>query len=87
MADETPDSSRSSHDAQRDQAAAESPGPKIGDLLWIGTACAISVVGAGAIGWELDNVFGTAPWLVLGGLAFGILCAVLLTWAQIRRFL
>jgi F0F1-type ATP synthase assembly protein I len=59
----------------------------MGDFFWLGTACALSIIGAGAIGWGLDSWLGTQPWLVLGGLAFGVLCAVLLSWAQIRKFL
>ena len=61
--------------------------PTFGDLFWIGTACAISVVGAGAIGYGLDAVLGTTPWLTLAGLAFGIVSAVLLVVAQMRKFL
>ncbi|MGO9457994.1 MAG: AtpZ/AtpI family protein [Acidimicrobiales bacterium] len=61
--------------------------PSFGDLFWIGTACAISVVGAGAIGYGLDAVLGTTPWLTLAGLAFGIVSAVLLVVAQLRKFL
>ncbi len=87
MADDPPESDPKRQEGGPDQGPPEPSGPKIGDLLWIGTACAISVVGAGALGWALDNALGTQPWLVLAGLAFGILCAVLLTWAQIRRFL
>ncbi len=66
---------------------APKPSPSFGDLFWIGTACAISVVGAGAIGYGLDAVLGTTPWLTLAGLAFGIVSAVLLVVAQLRKFL
>jgi len=61
--------------------------PTLGDLFWVGTACAISVVGAGAIGYGLDAALGTTPWLTLAGLAFGIVSAVLLVYAQMRKFL
>jgi hypothetical protein len=66
---------------------AQKRSPSFGDLFWIGTACAISVVGAGAIGFWLDSVLGTTPWLTLAGLAFGIVSAVLLVVAQMRKFL
>jgi len=61
--------------------------PKMGDLFWLGTGCAICVVGGGAIGFGLDAAFGTTPWLTFGGLAFGVVSAVLLAVAQVRKFL
>ncbi len=61
--------------------------PKLSDLFWLGTACAISVVGGGAIGYGLDAAFSTAPWLTFAGLAFGIVSAVLLTVSQVRKYL
>ena len=60
--------------------------PSIGDFFWIGTACALSVVGGGAIGFGLDSWAGTTPWLTFAGLVFGIVSAVLLTVAQVRKF-
>lgn len=60
--------------------------PSIGDLFFIGTACAISVVGAGAIGYLLDSWLGTLPWLTFAGLAFGITSAVLLAYANFRKY-
>ncbi|MGP8059933.1 MAG: AtpZ/AtpI family protein [Acidimicrobiales bacterium] len=69
---------------------AKGPGkraPRLGDLFWLGTACAVSVVGAGAIGYALDTWLGLTPWLTFAGLAFGILCAVLLTVVELRKFL
>jgi F0F1-type ATP synthase assembly protein I len=44
-------------------------------------------VGGGAIGYGLDAALGTAPWLTFVGLAFGIVSAVLLSVAQVRKFL
>ena len=61
--------------------------PRLADFIWIGTACAISVVGAGAIGYALDSALGTTPWLTLAGLLFGIVCAVMLTVSQVRKFI
>jgi Putative F0F1-ATPase subunit Ca2+/Mg2+ transporter len=60
--------------------------PKFTDFFFIGTACALSIVGAGAIGYGLDSWLRTTPWLTFVGLAFGIACAVLLTIAQVRKF-
>ncbi|HVX21251.1 MAG TPA: AtpZ/AtpI family protein [Acidimicrobiales bacterium] len=61
--------------------------PTLGDLFWLGTACALSVVGGGAIGYGLDAAFHTTPWITFGGLAFGVVSAVLLAVNQVRKFL
>lgn len=61
--------------------------PTIGDLFWLGTACAIAVIGAGAIGYAVDDALGTLPWVTIGGLAFGVVSAVLLAVNQLRKFL
>jgi hypothetical protein len=60
--------------------------PKFTDFFFIGTACALSIIGAGAIGYGLDSWLGTTPWLTFVGLAFGIASAVMLTVAQVRKF-
>jgi hypothetical protein len=60
--------------------------PKLGDFFFIGTACALSVVGAGAIGYFLDVAFNTQPWLTFVGLVFGITSAVLLAYKNFRKF-
>lgn len=60
--------------------------PKMGDLFWVGTACAISVLAGLGLGYLLDQVLHTTPWLTFAGLAFGIVSAVLLTVRQLRRF-
>jgi F0F1-type ATP synthase assembly protein I len=61
--------------------------PNFGDLFWLGTGCATCVVGGGAIGYALDTVLHTTPWITFGGLAFGVVSAVLLAVAQVRKFL
>jgi hypothetical protein len=60
--------------------------PTMGDFFWVGTGCAVSVVGAGAVGYGLDAWLHTTPWLSFVGLAFGIASAVLLCVAQLRKF-
>lgn len=62
------------------------PVPRLGDLFWVGTACAVSVVAAGGIGYAIDDALGTLPWFTVGGLAFGVLCAVLLVVNQLRKY-
>jgi F0F1-type ATP synthase assembly protein I len=54
--------------------------------MWMGTACAVSVIGGGAIGYGLDDWWHTSPIFTFVGLAFGILCAVLSSIVQIRKF-
>jgi len=61
--------------------------PSMGDLFWIGTACAISVVAGLGLGYLLDQAAHTTPWLTFAGLAFGILCAVLIAVRQLRRYI
>jgi len=81
-----------SRDPARPGNDGEPPGPStgrvptMGDFFWLGTACAVSVVGAGAIGYGLDSWLDTTPWFSFGGLAFGIVSAVLLMVAQVRKF-
>jgi hypothetical protein len=68
-------------------ASGGTPTPGLGDFFWIGTACVICVVGAGGIGYALDGITGLTPWLTFAGLAFGVVSAVLLVIANVRRFL
>jgi hypothetical protein len=60
--------------------------PTMGDLFWVGTACAIAVVAGGGIGYAVDSALGTLPWFTIGGLAFGVVSAVLLAVNQFRKF-
>jgi len=62
------------------------PAPSMGDVFWIGTACALSVVGGAGLGYLADWLASTTPWLTFVGLAFGIVSAVLLAVHQFRRF-
>ena len=60
--------------------------PTMGNFFFVGTACAVSVVGAGALGYLLDSWLGTTPWLTFAGLIFGITSAVLLAYSNFRKF-
>lgn len=83
----TPVTGNPSSSSPADGAGSEPPrSPKFGDFFFVGTACAISVVGAGAIGYLLDSWLGTLPWLTFAGLAFGITSAVLLAYANFRKY-
>jgi F0F1-type ATP synthase assembly protein I len=77
-------------DQQDDQTGTPESGaprsPTIGDLFWVGTACAISVVAGLGLGYLVDQWANTTPWLTFAGLAFGIASAVLLAVRQLRRF-
>jgi F0F1-type ATP synthase assembly protein I len=60
--------------------------PNIGDLFWIGTACAISVVGGLGLGYLVDSLVNTTPLFTFIFLAFGIISAVLLAVHQLRQY-
>jgi putative F0F1-ATPase subunit (Ca2+/Mg2+ transporter) len=90
MADQPPSSSSGPPAGREPEPSSSSPAkpsPTFGDLFWVGTGCAVSVVAGGAIGYGLDAVWHTTPWLTFAGLAFGVVSAVLLAVAQVRKFL
>ena len=70
-----------------DRPSGEKRSPSFGDLFWIGTGCAICIVVGGGGGYLLDQATHLQPWLTFAGLAFGIVSAVLLTVANLRKFL
>ena len=45
----------------------------IGPFLTMGVQLALAVLVCGLVGRWLDGELGTAPWLMIGGLALGIL--------------
>lgn len=47
-------------------------GSQMGPYLTLGLQLAITVVVCFFLGRWLDNVFDTAPWLMIGGLAIGV---------------
>ncbi len=70
----------------RPEAGGAGRTPTMGDLFWLGTACAISVIAGGGIGYAIDDALGTLPWFTVAGLAFGVLSAVLLAVNQLRKY-
>lgn len=60
--------------------------PSLGDVFWVGTACAISIVAGGGIGYGIDDAVGTLPWFTIGGLVFGVVSGVLIAVNQFRKY-
>lgn len=60
--------------------------PSLGDLFWVGTACAIAILAGGGIGYAIDDAAGTLPWVTVGGLLFGVVSAVLLAVKEFRKY-
>lgn len=87
MVDDSPSSDPGSSDPGSSSGGLGKRPPGFGDLFWIGTACAIAVIGGGAMGYALDSALGTLPWITFGGLAFGVVSAVLLAVKNLRKFL
>lgn len=53
----------------------------IGDTTWrMFTPTLLGIIG----GYYLDEHFGTAPWILLGGVLFGAIMAGLLVWRQLQ---
>ena len=75
-----------SGDVPRPGAPPPSPSPSLGDFFWVGTACALSVIIAGAGGYLLDSWLGTTPWLTFAGLAFGVTSAVMIGYKALHRY-
>jgi F0F1-type ATP synthase assembly protein I len=53
----------------------------------LGLSIAVLLVAGGGIGYAVDRWVGTSPLFLLVGLALGILAAVLMTVARIRKYL
>ena len=62
-------------------------GPGIIDFLTMGLASALCLAIGGGVGYALDAAVHTGPVLTFVGLAFGVVSAVLVTVAQVRRHL
>jgi F0F1-type ATP synthase assembly protein I len=74
------------NDQENSPGRSQPPTPTVGDLFWIGTACAISVVGGLGLGYLVDSAANTTPLFTFVGLAFGIVSAVLLAVHQLRQY-
>jgi hypothetical protein len=85
-ADEGPPSAEPAPDTPDPTGPPAPKPPTMGDFFFVGTACAVSVVGAGAVGYLLDSWLGLTPWLTFAGLIFGITAAVLLAYSNFRKF-
>jgi F0F1-type ATP synthase assembly protein I len=57
------------------------------EFLSLGLAAAVSLVAGGAAGYFLDRWLGTSPLFVLIGVALGVVMAVLMTVARVRKYL
>lgn len=84
--DEWPQSPEPTPDTPDSNGRSAPKSPTMGDFFFVGTACAVSVVGAGALGYLLDSWLSTTPWLTFAGLVFGITTAVLLAYSNFRKF-
>ena len=45
----------------------------------------VPTIGGTLSGLGLDSIYGTKPWLMLSGVAFGFALAFMLVWLQIRQ--
>lgn len=62
-------------------------GPRVRDLLTLGAMlCGCVVVGV-AVGWYVDERFGSDPIGIVVGLALGIVAAGVGFWLRVRSFL
>lgn len=55
-------------------------------LMGAGLELAISIGGLSALGWLLDKHFQTAPWLLLTGLAMGMIGGFYNLWRTAKRY-
>jgi len=62
-------------------------GPGAIEFLTLGIAGAAALVAAGAIGYFVDRWVGTSPLFTLVGLALGVVVAVFMTVARVRKYL
>ncbi|HEY1989699.1 MAG TPA: AtpZ/AtpI family protein [Acidimicrobiales bacterium] len=82
-----------SHLPNPDPSAAPEPEPDSGpatapgiiDFLSMGVASALCLILGGGIGVGIDALAHTSPLWTFVGLGFGVVCAVLVTVAQVRK--
>jgi ATP synthase protein I len=77
-------------DPKEGPTASEQPSP-LGagavEFLTLGLSIAVLLVAGGGLGYAVDRWLGTSPLFLLIGLALGIVAAVLMTVARIRKYL
>ncbi len=77
-------------DDSAEEASSEDPpplGPAAFAFLTLGVAWAVALAMGWGIGYLVDRWAGTSPWFGLLGLLFGMVVAVLMTVARVRRYL
>ncbi|HTW09795.1 MAG TPA: AtpZ/AtpI family protein [Acidimicrobiales bacterium] len=52
----------------------------------LGVACALCLLGGGALGWLADQAAGTIPLFLLVGLCLGAALAVLVVRSEFRKY-
>jgi F0F1-type ATP synthase assembly protein I len=62
-------------------------GPGAVEFMSLGLSIAVVLVAGGGLGYAVDRWVGTSPLFLLVGLALGIVAAVLMTVARIRKYL
>ena len=85
MADTTPSPDPEEGPALPEHVSQVPPGAI--EFLTLGIAWAVMVLAGGSIGYLIDGWLGTSPLFILVGLAFGVVSAVLLTVARVRKYL
>ncbi|MHB8593220.1 MAG: AtpZ/AtpI family protein, partial [Acidimicrobiales bacterium] len=63
------------------------PSPRLFDLMTMGISSALMIAAGLGIGLAVDNWLHAAPLATFGGLAFGVVAAVVNTVHQVRRYL
>ncbi|MBO0869924.1 MAG: AtpZ/AtpI family protein, partial [Micromonosporaceae bacterium] len=58
--------------------------PSAWDLLSLGAANAVCIVGGLGIGWLVDRIAGTAPIFLFVGLVLGIAAGIMFSYSKLR---
>lgn len=81
------DASAAGGSREGDRSDSPSLGPAAFAFLTLGVAWAVALALGWAIGYLVDRWAGTSPWFGLVGLVFGVVVAVMMTIARVRRYL
>jgi F0F1-type ATP synthase assembly protein I len=85
MADPTPLPDGKDGTTPSEQQSPLSPGAV--EFMSLGLSIAVLLVAGGGLGYAVDRWVGTSPLFLLVGLALGIVAAVLMTVARVRKYL